>query len=63
MPTDKPETHHTNEARAAPSTHPSHVYAEQDMAQWNSLLLWAREQRGPQWDASTGLYVQKILTR
>jgi hypothetical protein len=24
-------------------------------AEWNSLLIWARRQRGPQWDAATGL--------
>lgn len=24
-------------------------------AEWNSLLRWARAQRGPQWDAGTGM--------
>lgn len=24
-------------------------------AEWNSLLIWARRQRGPQWDAATGM--------
>lgn len=24
-------------------------------AEWNSLLIWARRQRGPQWDTATGL--------
>jgi hypothetical protein len=26
-------------------------------AEWNSLLIWARGQRGPQWDAGTGMWV------
>ena len=30
---------------------------EEDSAKWNSLLEWARQQRGPQWDAGTGVYV------
>ncbi|KDN45885.1 hypothetical protein K437DRAFT_268287 [Tilletiaria anomala UBC 951] len=25
-------------------------------AEWNSLLIWARANRGPQWDAATGLW-------
>lgn len=25
-------------------------------AEWNSLLIWARRQRGPQWDSATGMW-------
>lgn len=31
--------------------------ANEDAAEWNSLLTWARRQRGPQWDTGTGMYV------
>lgn len=33
------------------------VQAHISAAEWNSLLAWARPQRGPQWDAPTGMYV------
>lgn len=35
----------------------SYQYASQatSAAEWNSLLIWARRQRGPQWDAATGM--------
>lgn len=29
--------------------------AHASTAQWNSLLIWARKRRGPQWDAGTGM--------
>lgn len=33
-------------------------YANQatSSAEWNSLLIWARRQRGPQWDSATGMW-------
>ena len=31
--------------------------ASEDAAEWNSLLTWARNQRGPQYDMGTGMYV------
>lgn len=37
---------------------PAWADIEKDAASWNSLLTWAREQRGPQWDAGSGTYVQ-----
>lgn len=33
------------------------VLASEDAAEWNSLLVWARQKRGPQWDMGTGVYV------
>lgn len=32
-----------------------HLRACASAAEWNSLLRWARAQRGPQWDAGTGM--------
>ena len=29
--------------------------ASTSSAAWNSLLVWARRQRGPQWDSATGM--------
>lgn len=29
-----------------------------DAAEWNSVLVWARQQRGPQWDTGTGVCVR-----
>lgn len=46
-----------SESAAAASLPLPNLSAEQEAAKWNSLLVWAREQRGPQWDASTGMYV------
>lgn len=42
----------------------SYEYAAQatSTAEWNSLLIWARRQRGPQWDTATGLWVSFALT-
>ena len=31
--------------------------AAKSCADWNALLCWAREERGPQFDSSTGLYM------
>ncbi|SHO77361.1 Uncharacterized protein MSYG_1702 [Malassezia sympodialis ATCC 42132] len=53
---ERPQTNHEDSALATSSAPGPYSYAEQDTAKWNSLLLWAREQRGPQWDASTGLW-------
>lgn len=36
------------------STYPYTAQAA-SAAEWNSLLIWARKQRGPQWDSSTGM--------
>lgn len=38
---------------------PSHRHAAEttSAAEWNSLLIWARRQRGPQWDSATGMCV------
>lgn len=33
---------------------PPHDPKVTSAAEWNSLLCWARRQRGPQWDESTG---------
>ncbi|KAL4402749.1 hypothetical protein ACI68E_000523 [Malassezia pachydermatis] len=35
---------------------PAWADIEKDAASWNSLLTWAREQRGPQWDAGSGTW-------
>jgi hypothetical protein len=32
-----------------------HAAQATSAAEWNSLLIWARRQRGPQWDAATGM--------
>ncbi|WFD03854.1 hypothetical protein MOBT1_002549 [Malassezia obtusa] len=39
---------------AAPQ--PEKWVAAEDAAEWNSLLTWARQQRGPQWDTGTGIW-------
>lgn len=36
---------------------PVDAHASVSAAEWNSLLVWARAQRGPQWDAATGMCV------
>ncbi|PWN18982.1 hypothetical protein BCV69DRAFT_300768 [Microstroma glucosiphilum] len=36
-----------------PKTRP----AETSCAEWNSLLIWARRMRGPQWDSSVGMWM------
>lgn len=54
---ERPATSYDEKTPASTSAQNPYAYAEQDTAKWNSLLLWAREQRGPQWDVSTGLYV------
>lgn len=41
---------------AAPQ--PEKWVAAEDAAEWNSLLTWARQQRGPQWDTGTGMCVR-----
>ncbi|PWN44508.1 hypothetical protein IE81DRAFT_321123 [Ceraceosorus guamensis] len=35
---------------------PPHDPKVASAAEWNSLLCWARRQRGPQWDESTGFW-------
>lgn len=44
-------------AQAAPDAPQGKWVAAEDAAEWNSLLIWARRQRGPQWDTGTGMYV------
>lgn len=44
-------------APSASHTQPAKWVANEDAAEWNSLLTWARRQRGPQWDTGTGMYV------
>ncbi|PWN33485.1 uncharacterized protein FA14DRAFT_62726 [Meira miltonrushii] len=49
----------TGEAKEQSSIPPSrYQYASQatSSAEWNSLLIWARRQRGPQWDSATGMW-------
>lgn len=47
-------------ADAVPVAQPEHWVASEDAAEWNSLLTWARLQRGPQWDTGTGMYVPRL---
>lgn len=42
---------------------PRHAAAVSSAAEWNSLLAWARRQRGPQWDEATGLCVAHAHAR
>ncbi|KAE8210334.1 hypothetical protein CF327_g5778 [Tilletia walkeri] len=39
-----------------PQTQHSMLKAETSAAEWNSLLIWARRQRGPQWDTGTAIW-------
>ena len=32
-------------------------YSETSSAEWNSLLIWARRMRGPQWDSGLGMWM------
>lgn len=34
-----------------------HQRGAKSAAEWNSLLLWARKMRGPQWDYGTAQYM------
>ncbi|KAE8189793.1 hypothetical protein A4X06_0g6211 [Tilletia controversa] len=41
---------------ALPQTQHLMLKAETSAAEWNSLLIWARRQRGPQWDTGTAVW-------
>ncbi|KAK0540783.1 hypothetical protein OC835_000490 [Tilletia horrida] len=43
-------------AGALPQTQHSILKGETSAAEWNSLLIWARRQRGPQWDTGTAVW-------
>lgn len=51
------ETTSSDAAPLAQGAQPAKWVANEDAAEWNSLLTWARRQRGPQWDTGTGMYV------
>lgn len=36
---------------------PMASYSETSSAEWNSLLIWARRMRGPQWDSGLGMWM------
>ncbi|KAK0554746.1 hypothetical protein OC846_000570 [Tilletia horrida] len=43
-------------AAALPQTQHVNLRGETSAAEWNSLLIWARRQRGPQWDTGTATW-------
>lgn len=57
--TNTPTSSAPSSAETAPGElPPSFVWvASEDAAEWNSLLIYARTQRGAQWDMGTGVYV------
>lgn len=52
-----PSATSSSSASVLPPPPPKTRPAETSCAEWNSLLIWARRMRGPQWDSSVGMWM------
>ncbi|CAO1613309.1 unnamed protein product [Sympodiomycopsis kandeliae] len=54
---DKPTSSNTEATSSNHENVERATFSSTSSAEWNSLLIWARKMRGPQWDSSVGMWM------